>query len=55
MQFAEQCECGEPNNDDCGKIFCDKCPDAQIVETYLPCLIIASGINSFTPVKKSQL
>ena len=49
IHFAEQCECGKPNKienfkcDDCGKIFCKKCPDAPIGTNCLACLIVASG------------
>ena len=49
IHFAEQCECGKLNMienfkcDDCGKIFCEKCPDAPIGTNCLACLIVASG------------
>ena len=50
IHVDEECECGKPNKkenfkcDVCGKIFCDKCPDAPIGENCLPCMIIASGL-----------
>ena len=50
MHIDEECGCGKPNKvenfkcDDCGKVFCDKCPDAPIGENCLACMIIASGL-----------
>jgi hypothetical protein len=44
----KQCECGKPNKeenfkcDDCGKVFCDMCPNAPVGTNCLACLIIES-------------
>ena len=54
----KHCNCGKPYKTenfkctDCGKNFCDMCPDAPIGENCLACLIVEARPMTSAPIKK---
>ena len=57
MMEIDNCQCGEQNKsgnfecNDCGKIFCDKCPNRPVETQCIECMLVDTNLVTSTPIK----
>ena len=56
LNEIQNCDCGKPNKEgnfecfNCGKVFCEACPNRPLEDNCLECLIVDSRPRSSTPI-----